>query len=138
MTPRLLLATLALPLALLTACGDEGSSVAEDSASSAESGSPGASDTPTESPAAPETSAPAPSGPPCAEVWVDGQSLPRGYTGCVQDGSLVKADPLGCSSGQKIVRFEDRFWAYGGGPITETRGLMKDDEYAAEVAICRG
>lgn len=69
---------------------------------------------------------------------MDGQSLPKKYTGCVSGGEFVKADRLGCSSGQRIVRYDDRYWAYDGGTISRTAGLMKDDEYVAEVTTCRG
>ena len=146
MRSRLLLAALLVPLALASACGEEGSSDAGEEATGV---SDSASPTPTEAPSDPASASPTesasatskppePTGPACSAVWVDGRSLPKRYQGCVDDTGFVKADRLGCSSGQRIIRYDDRYWAYEGGPVSKTRGLAKDAEYADEVATCRG
>lgn len=77
--------------------------------------------------------------PPCAVVWQDGATLPRPYDGCVDDsGELVPSDPLACSSGQKIIRYDDRFYAVPGGTVHAADApLSEDSEYRAAALRCR-
>ena len=76
---------------------------------------------------------------PCAAVWEDRATLPRSYKGCADDsGQLVPSDPLACSSGQKIIRYDDRFYAVPGGTIHAADApLSEDSEYRAAVLRCR-
>lgn len=128
---RVVVAALLVPIALATGCGDEGGGSATDPEPTAES-----STAPTEPPS---SSAPAePTGPACEEVWVDGSTLPKDYAGCAEDDVTVRPDGLGCSSGQKIIRYADRFFAVPGGLIRETDGLNRDRDYLDAIASCRG
>ncbi len=76
--------------------------------------------------------------PDCAAVWKDEGQLPRSYKGCNSDEGFVATDTLGCSSGQRMVRYGDHFYAVFGGMIHETESLLEDDRgYRAAVASCR-
>lgn len=145
-----LLGAVTLALALgggLAACGSETSDSAgqasEPSASATDSES--ASESPSESPSestseSPSESATAPAdAPSCAKTWTEGGVIPRAYAGCVEDdGTYVKADRLGCSSGQRMVMYGDRFYGVAGGEIHMTSGpLQKDRDYQAAVRRCR-
>jgi hypothetical protein len=108
----------------LTGCGEEEGGRATDDTSS--SASPSAS---------PSTSNDAPD---CAAVWQDGGELPRSYRGCNSDEGFMATDTLGCSSGQRMVRYGDHFYAVLGGKIYETESLLEDDRgYRVAVASCR-
>lgn len=122
-SPRRLLAVVALLVTVLVSgCGS-------DTGSGEEAGDQ--SQTPT---AAAEAE-----GPTCSSVWVDGAMLPRGYDGCDDGGSFVAKDVLGCSSGQRMVRFDDHYYAVLGGTISETESVLDDDVgYRDAVASCRG
>jgi hypothetical protein len=90
------------------------------------------------SPAATTPSASALAAAACSEVWKDGAQLPRSYRGCAEDDQLVKPDVLGCSSGQRMVRYADRYYAVYGGTVHEaTPSLEKDRDYRAAVLSCR-
>jgi hypothetical protein len=111
----------------LVSCGED-EPVATESTSSA---SDPASAEPSGEPVPPGT-------PVCTDVWIGDAELPRTYKGCDEDGSYVKADGLGCSSGQRIIRYADRFYAVPGGTIHEADGsLDQDSEYQAAVRRCR-
>lgn len=75
----------------------------------------------------------------CSKVWVADQELPGRYPGCLDGEVAVGADRLGCSSGQGMIRFDDRFYAVPGGTIYQTDTALSEDRgYRAAVAICRG
>jgi hypothetical protein len=108
----------------LTGCGEEEGGRATDDTSS--SASPSAS---------PSTSNDAPD---CAAVWQDEGELPRSYKGCNGDEGFVSTDTLGCSSGQRMVRYGDHFYAVPGGTIHETESPLEDDRgYRDALASCR-
>jgi hypothetical protein len=87
----------------------------------------------------PSSTAPEATGEPCSSVWVDGATLPRGYDGCDDGGSFVSRDVLECSSGQRMVRFDDHYYAVLGGTISETESVLDEDSgYRDAVASCRG
>lgn len=128
---------LALPVALATACGSDSTTTAQDpspttaSASVSPSGDAGAS--------ASASASPVPAGPACSAVWRTGRTLPRGYDGCLaHDHTWVVVDGLGCSSGQKLVRYDDHYYAVLGGTIAHAHHLDSDRDYRAMVARCRG
>ncbi len=128
---RLLALCLALGVLVLAGCGGEEPSTSATDETSGPT-SPSASEA---SPSAEEQGLPA-----CAELWVDGADLPQPYKGCTEGETEVPADALGCSSGQKIIRYQDRFYAVPGGLIREVddRGLDRDPDYRSAIATCRG
>ena len=138
MTARGTLAGLLLPLALLSACGDDSDSAAADPVGSDSST---ATDTPSPTePTAEATDSPptTPAWPACGEVWVADGKLPFRYKGCLDGDRAVEADNLPCSSGQRIVRHADRFFAVAGGKIYKVAApLDKDKQYLDMVRTCR-
>jgi len=150
MKARGTLVALLLPLALsLAACGGDSDSTATDpdaSDSSTATDPTAGTASPTEvtetsepSETASETTPPTPDWPACGDVWVADARLALGYKGCLEGDTAVKADNLSCSSGQRIVRYDDSFFAVAGGTIYETSGpLEKDKVYLQKVRTCRG
>jgi len=111
----------------LAACGESGDETAEEAPA------------PESSSDSPPTGEPAPPGTPdCTEVWQEGASIPRSYQGCAeQSGGYVERDVLGCSSGQRMVRFADRYYGVLGGTVSEAaRGLDEDRDYREAVRSC--
>jgi hypothetical protein len=92
--------------------------------------------------AAEPSSSPSPSvsngAPDCTVIWRGGGELPRSYHGCNSGAGFVPTDALGCSSGQRMVRYGDHFYAVPGGTIHETESPLEDDRgYRDAVASCR-
>ena len=145
MKARGTLVALLLPLALsLAACGGDSDSTATDpdaseSSTATDTASPTeATETSEPSETASETTPPTPDWPACGDVWVADARLALGYKGCLEGDTAVKADNLSCSSGQRIVRYDDSFFAVAGGTIYETSGpLDKDKVYLQKVRTCR-
>ena len=125
----------------MSACGDDSGSAATDPGTPESSAT---ETTPSETPSEPTESTSAaepalPDWPACGDVWVADAKLPLGYKGCLDGDTAVKADNLSCSSGQHIVRHEDRFYGVPGGKIYRTKGpLEKDQGYLDMIATCRG
>jgi hypothetical protein len=126
-------------LGLLSACGDDSASSAADPADT-----PSVTDTPstpsTEPTATDVTTGPAdpPDWPACETLWVEGGEIPTRYQGCLEGDNAVAADNLSCSSGQRIVRYQEKFFGVAGGTIHEAMGpLDKDNEYLKMVRRCR-
>jgi hypothetical protein len=127
-------------LGLLSACGDDSASSAADPADT-----PSVTDTPstpsTDEPTATDvTTGPAdpPDWPACETLWVEGGEIPTRYQGCLEGDNAVAADNLSCSSGQRIVRYQEKFFGVAGGTIHEAMGpLDKDNEYLKMVRRCR-
>ncbi len=128
----------ALAVLLLASCGqqDAGSSAQEApktpaSSSSSPSPSPKAEKTEKEEKVPPGT-------PDCSQVWEQGSTIPRTYQGCADKaGSYVERDTLACSSGQRVVRYGDRFWGVLGGTINEANGSLDDDhDYKVSMRNC--
>jgi hypothetical protein len=117
-------------LLLAVGCGDDDKGAAEDPAGeSPSSQSPSATDASSEPPA---------DLPMCADVWVAGATLPRGYRGCEQDGEAVPADKHQCSYGSAIVEFADRFYAVTGKQINEVPSLTDSEQYKQALTACQG
>lgn len=77
--------------------------------------------------------------PSCEQVWREGERLARGYRGCLEEGTFVPRDVLACSSGQRLVRYADRWYAVLGGIVHEaSTPLDRDREYVADARSCRG
>ena len=134
------LAALAVPLALLSACGGDSDSTATDPADT-----PSVSSSPTDSPSSEptspeptETESTPPDWPACESVWTEGGQIPKQYKGCLEGSDPVAADNLSCSSGQRIVRYQDRFFGVAGGTIYQASGpLEKDKQYLKMIRTCR-
>ena len=125
-------AALAFAALALTGCGEDGNTRATGESSS--SSSPSASNKASNK-ASNEASKGAPD---CTAVWQDKGELPRSYDGCNSDEGFVASDTLGCSSGQRMVRYGDHFYAVLGGMIHGTESLLEDDRgYREAVASCR-
>lgn len=131
--PASLVPVLLLPLllvaALLAGCSDDpdaATDAAEEPLASAE-------------PTGEETASEA-AGPACSDVWGDGETLPGGYRGCVEDGTDVKPESRPCSFGKPLLTQGGRFWAVRGGRITETdqADLLDDQRYRKVLALCTG
>lgn len=131
-------ATVALTLVAglgLTACGEDSPDAAEDPASSETTSTP--SEEPTETPTEEPTEEPA--GPACADVWVDGATLPQKYDGCqdVEKDTWMQAEVYMCSSGQRLVTFGRTFYAAKGEVITESETpLARNPEFKKVLASC--
>lgn len=110
-------------VAALAACGnDDGTAGSDAPAASADSTQ------------APESQAPA-----CADVWVEGEDLPKGYSECADDeGTLVEPTIVNCSSGQRVVTHGDEWWAVRGHRIGHApEGLDQSKDYRRVLRSCR-
>lgn len=121
-----------LALAALAACGGE---VATDPSADETSAS-----SPTTSPSGQSSS---PTGtatePACAEVWVDGATLPEDYAGCVDEsGQVVPAEASQCAVGSRLVTFAGRFYAMTGHVVNDEGDLAGSATYASAKASCGG
>lgn len=94
---------------------------------------------PTSSGSASSTSSAPADAPECDQVWSEGATLPRGYRGCTDEsGAYVERDALGCSSGQRMVTYVDRYYGVLGGTIHEVAASLEEDrDYQAAVRSCR-
>ena len=110
-------------LLLLAACGDDEPTTASDPAGESSGPTGGAGED-------------LPDWPSCEEVWVAEGTLPKGYKGCLDGGTAVKADKQACSSGQVLVVYDDRYYAVVGGPVNETDGLAEDSKYRSAKQSC--
>jgi len=135
----LILAAL-LPLALLTACGDDsGSATATDPAGSSSPASSTPSDTASASPSESATPSPKPKKPQCADVWQEGKKLPWQYEECYEGEKRVKADGRYCEIGKPLITYRDNWYATPGGPINKTDGPLEDDpDYQSAIKACGG
>lgn len=76
--------------------------------------------------------------PACDEVWQTGETLPRDYEGCSEDGSTVPPEAISCSSGQTFVTFEESHYAVAGGLVRQVEGdIDTDPAYRKAVRSCR-
>ncbi len=125
---------LALTLTALSGCGDATDEAQEPASDPSSTSSPESSE-PEES--EPSTEIPA-NAPQCLDVWADGSPLPRTYRGCVDDaGAYVERDAVGCSSGQRLVIFDDAYWGVLGGTVNEAQeSLDSDRDYRAATRRC--
>lgn len=133
-------AAFALAAVVLTGCGGY---TATDATGESPEPSPSVSVIPAPSEGSSEPSEPAsepvPEGTPeCSAVWQEGAALPRTYAGCADPDGYVERDVLACSSGQRMVRYADRFYGVLGGTIHQASGpLEQDRDYMAAIRRCR-
>lgn len=133
-------------LVLMAGCSndeDPGPDTAVDPGDSSSETSESPSPSETSSPSPSETADPGADAPACSAVWKDGARLPRAYQGCNEgtgeSREFVARDVLGCSSGQRMVRYDEHFYAVLGGDIHRTESRLDDDAgYGDAVARCRG
>lgn len=87
----------------------------------------------------PEAGLEIPAGAPaCGDIWTEGAKLPRMYDGCVAGETYVKRDVIECSSGQRVVRFDDAYYAVLGGPVqAASPSLAENGDYQEFLVGCR-
>ena len=125
----------------MSACGGDSASSAADPADTSTASATDAVGTPTSEPTetTSEPSTAAPDWPACETLWVEGGKIPQRYQGCLEGSEPVAADKLSCSSGQHLVRYQEKFFGVAGGTIYEAMGpLEKDKQYLKMIGICRG
>lgn len=122
--------------AALGGCGsDDGPSAAADPTTAPSS--PGLESSPPEAAQTTQTAVPAGT-PDCEDVWSEGAKLPRKYAGCAADDVFVERNMIECSSGQRIVRHDDFYYAVLGGPIQAAPPSFADNEdYQDVLSSCR-
>jgi hypothetical protein len=124
-------AGLLLAAVSLTACGEQGDAEPVASATSSSPDEKRSRD--------PKSTEPVPANAPdCSAIWADGTRIPRGYQGCAAGGAYVKRDSIACSSGQRMVRYADRYYGVIGGTVHEAaEPLLHDRDFRAAVRSCR-
>jgi hypothetical protein len=125
---------------VLTSCGTDsspaGKGVDEGPSTAAASAPPDESPSTSAGATASATAQP-PSWPDCTTIWVAGNSLPRGYRGCLDGQTRVPADPRYCSIGGRLVTYDNKFYAMVRGPINQAAGrLANDDGFRQASAAC--
>ncbi|TIC87404.1 hypothetical protein E8D34_09740 [Nocardioides sp. GY 10113] len=65
--------------------------------------------------------------PDCSAVWQEGADLPSEYGGCAAEGAAVEPTIIECSSGQRVVTYDDHYWALRGNVIGFAADGLKDD-----------
>jgi hypothetical protein len=119
-----------------SACGTESESPADTTAQESTSQSPSPSESGGSPGEKPSPTAP-PGTPACADVWQEGATLPRSYSGCVDGDTYHQRSAIGCSSGQRLIRYDDRFYSVPGGTVQQARpSLAKDKAYRKDLAAC--
>lgn len=130
------MAALVLPLALVSACGDDTTSTADDPAPS---GSPAPSESAIEPTEATSEPAPVDNSPQCSDIWVDGETFVAGYKGCFDGDSKVKVEARYCEFGTRLFTYADAFYAVPNGRINEVEGSLADSEsYQTALNKCGG
>lgn len=76
------------------------------------------------------------SAPVCSELWVVGNTVPTGYSGCAETagGGRVAATARQCDDGRQLTRYQDRLWAFIGEGVQE--GSSQSPGYQAAAAAC--
>lgn len=63
--------------------------------------------------------------------------MPRAYNGCLEGSRYVPKDAMGCSSGQRMITYDDRFYGVPGGTVQRARPtLAKDPAFRKDLAAC--
>jgi hypothetical protein len=76
--------------------------------------------------------------PACAGVWTAGARLPGTYRGCLDGGKRIEAVVAHCESGQRIVTYDDRYYAVPGAVINDVGDLKTSDQYHRAMDSCLG
>lgn len=77
--------------------------------------------------------------PACSDVWVDGETLPEDYEGCLENADLIAAAVFSdCADGSQLTSYDGRFYGLLGSEITEVEGEMAADRgYKKAFYDCR-
>ena len=113
-------------LTVLSACGNEA-----DTDSATDPSSEATSDSPSEATSEPGAL------PECADIWVDGQDLPKDYTACTSDGETIKPAKKKCGYGATFLEQDGQFFAMKGNAITDAGDLETNEEYQQLLATCQ-
>lgn len=132
-TFRIKIAAVLVALCATTALGACGNETGTDEAS--DSTSESSSETPSESPT--DTTTEPGALPECADVWVDGQDLPRDYKACTSEGETIKPAKKKCGYGATFYEQDGRFFAMKGNVITDAGDLETSDEYQQLLTTCQ-
>lgn len=114
----------------LAACGNEA-----DPDTASDTSSESTSETPSE--ASTEAGTEPGALPECADVWVDGQDLPKDYTACTTDGETIKPARKKCGYGATFIEQDGQFFAMKGNAITDAGDLETNEEYQQLLATCQ-
>jgi len=76
--------------------------------------------------------------PACAEVWTADARLAGTYRGCLDGGKRIEAVVAHCESGQRIVTYDDRYYAVPGAVINDVGDLETSDQYHRAMDSCLG
>lgn len=79
--------------------------------------------------------------PSCESVWLDGQTLPADYAGCLNDDGSASQDAItSCDDGSTLVQLDGWGYAFAGDTITSDRGGAYHDPAleAAAQSACVG
>ena len=126
------LASLTIPLLLLSACGEDTDGGAADEPKPTASPSESVSESPS------PTAEPTPGSPQCVDVWVAGQDLPPRYKGCYEGTEKIKKAAAECSFGRPLIVYADHYYAVSGGLIMQTaKPLGESKEFQDAVKKCR-
>jgi hypothetical protein len=130
-TLRIKIATVLVALCATTALGACGNEADDDRATDSSSETSG------ETPSASATSTEAGALPECADVWIDGQVLPKDYTACTSDGETIKPVRKKCGYGATFFEQDGRFFAMKGNAITDAGDLETSDQYQQLLTTCQ-
>ena len=125
-------ATAATLVALMAGCGDDAEvPVSDDDRTSSESGDGSVSQ-------ADDDPGSAGGYLPCADVWVDGKTLPDDYGGCADEGSIAGSSWQDCADGSKLFTHDSSFFTEVDGTIVATKPdeLLDDPAFEKRSADC--
>ena len=134
MRTRLFVAALAIPVALLSACGSDDGGEGTDPEATTERERlavrecVGHADRRADRSAdrGPRPRTRRPTGRRATASGATAPSCRRGYQGCKEGDTAVKADSRGCSFGRPLVTYADRFYGVPSGVIHETAGPAQE------------
>ena len=76
--------------------------------------------------------------PECSDVWVDGVDLPLKYSGCLEDGEIIKPKKRMCGFGRPMVTHDGRFYAMPGNRINDMGDLRTSEQFKQAKQACLG
>ncbi len=77
--------------------------------------------------------------PACDDVWVDGNTLPKDYEGCLNGNTIEAAVTRDCKDGTKFTTYQDHFYAVLDDTIHANMGeTAADPAYKTAYNKCLG